>query len=333
MRDSLKHPGHVAVLGGGAWGTALANLTARNGNPTKLWVRDKNVAESINHTHANTRYLPDILLCEPLVASMDLSYTLTGADMVLLVVPVQTTGPLAEKLAQYIMPNIPIVCCAKGIERASGKFPAQIIASHFPDNPVAVLSGPSFAHDVARDLPTAVSLAAAQINQARSIATILSNQRFRIYLSDDIMGLQIGGALKNVMALAVGAVRGMGLGASAEAALIARGFAELQRIGIAMGAHAETFSGLSGLGDLVLTCSSPQSRNFAYGIALGESKCLNHHPLAEGVFTAKSASILAQTNMIDAPIIMAVTQLLERTISPREAMENLLSRPMRVENS
>jgi glycerol-3-phosphate dehydrogenase (NAD(P)+) len=228
-----------------------------------------------------------------------------------------------------------LVCCAKGIDRATGKLPAELLASILGRSGgatrIAALSGPSFAADVANGLPTALTIASKSMAVSNRLAILLSSPRFRCYASTDLKGVELGGALKNVIAIAVGAVRGMGLGASAEAALVARGFAEMARLASALGADSATLTGLSGLGDLVLTCSHSQSRNFAYGMALGRSEPLENRPLAEGAFTAAIASDIAIANGIDTPIITAVSQVLARIITTREAVTQLLDRPLKRE--
>ncbi len=324
----------IAVLGGGAWGTALACVTARNGHETLLWARDSMTVDSINTRHENPAYLPGISLPEGLRATDDLQLA-AGAGIVLLVTPAQSVGEMAVNIANHLYAYVPVILCAKGINRQTGKLPAETVGECLPANPVAALSGPSFATDVASHLPTAVTLAARDIGLAQSLAAILSGPMFRVYASDDIRGVELGGALKNVIALAVGVCRGMGLGASAEAALVARGFAELTRLATAMGGRGETLMGLSGLGDLVLTCSSPQSRNFSYGMALGKAGTVSalpgNLPLAEGALTASIARNLSRKHAIDAPVIETVAELLDGTIAARDALTALLSRPLKRE--
>jgi glycerol-3-phosphate dehydrogenase (NAD(P)+) len=224
-----------------------------------------------------------------------------------------------------------IVSTAKGIDAGTGRLPGQLLAEALPGLDVAALSGPSFAIDVARGLPTAVTIAAGRIETAAELSRQLSAGTFRCYASDDLAGVELGGALKNVLALAVGAARGMKLGASAEAALIARGFAEMSRLAIALGARPQTLTGLSGLGDLVLTCSQAQSRNLSYGVALGAGENLEGRPLAEGVFTARIAAEIAASNGVAAPIIATVADVLDRSLTPREAVIRLLERPLKSE--
>ena len=277
----------IAVLGGGAWGTALALTLLRADQSVILWARDHATADAINRGAANPRYLPDIPLDPAPAATSDLGEALHGADCVLCVVPAQATRAMFGQLRGSVPTAIPAVLCAKGIERSSGRLLSDVAAELLPDNPVAALSGPSFATDVARGLPTAVTVAARDAALAARLAARFSSRSFRCYSSDDLSGVEIGGALKNVLAIAAGAVVGAGLGASAEAAIVTRGFVELRRIGSAFGARPETLMGLSGLGDLILSCGSAQSRNFAYGQALGRGEPLDGRPLAEGVATSR----------------------------------------------
>lgn len=323
--------GKIAVLGGGAWGTALALTALKAGNEVILWARDAPTVEAINQRCENPRYLPGIRLDEALKATADLEAALAGAGCVLAVTPAQTLTNLLGTAAPHIASAAPLVLCAKGIDRDSGRLLSEIAGKQLPGNPIAALSGPSFASDVARCLPTAVTVAARDSDLAARLAALLSSAHFRCYSTDDLSGVEVGGALKNVLAIAAGAVAGAQLGASAQAAMVTRGFVELRRIGAAFGARPETLMGLSGLGDLILTCSSPQSRNFAYGMALGRSDSLDNRPLAEGVATAKIASRIARERDIEAPIVEAVDRILDRRITVAEAVSALLSRPLRNE--
>ncbi|MCR5857028.1 NAD(P)H-dependent glycerol-3-phosphate dehydrogenase [Mesorhizobium sp. J428] len=322
----------VAVLGGGAWGTALALTSLRGGNATTFWMRDADAVRALNERHENPGYLPGIALDAELAATDDLDAALVGAECVLAVAPAQALREVASRLVGSIRPGVPVVICAKGIERSSGKRLSEIIREILPDNPPAALSGPSFATDVARGLPTAVTVAAEDAELAATLARLLSAPQFRCYSSDDLVGVEIGGALKNVLAIAAGAVVGAGLGASAQAALVTRGFVELRRIGASFGARPETLMGLSGLGDLVLTCGSAQSRNFAYGLALGRGDSLVGMKLAEGVATAGIAATIAADRGIRAPITDAVDRMLAGTLTIDRAVGELLSRPLRAED-
>ncbi len=327
----MNHKPKIAVLGGGAWGTALALVALRAENRTALWMRDQDMVEVINTTHENPRYLPGIKLDEKIVATSDIFAALDGASTLLLAIPAQEMTQFCEALSEIIRPQTMIVCCAKGIDRETGLLPTEIAGDAMPGCPVAALSGPSFAADVARGLPTAVTVSANTMAQARQLAASLSSPAFRCYANDDLTGVELGGALKNVMAIAVGVVRGLGLGSSAEAALFARAFAELTRLASALGAKPGTLNGLSGLGDLVLTCSGPQSRNFSYGMMLARGSIPNGQPLAEGALTAEIAAQLAHDNRIDAPVIAAVTDLVAGRLSARAAVTRLMERPLKSE--
>ncbi|ATU93535.1 NAD(P)H-dependent glycerol-3-phosphate dehydrogenase [Phyllobacterium zundukense] len=322
----------IAVLGGGAWGTALGTMAAQNGNIVRLYARDAVTVESINRNHRNNAYLPDIDLHPSLKASTDAGEVLNNCDLILCVIPAQVLAGAMQELKDRIPVEPPLVICAKGIERKSGLLMSEVVASILPDHALGALSGPSFATDVAKGLPTAVTVAARSQALADRIALTLSGPTFRCYSTDDLTGVEVGGALKNVLAIAAGAAIGRGFGASAQAALVTRGFVELRRIGQALGARPETIMGLSGLGDLMLTCSTPQSRNYSYGLALGRGEDLTGRPLAEGVATAAIATELAARKNIEAPIIAAVAQILDRQITIDEAMEALLARPLKTED-
>ncbi len=258
----------IGVVGAGAWGTALANVAARAGREVVLWTREEAHAAQMASARDNARRLPGVAL-EPAVRPTAIIAELRAADAILLVVPAQAARDVAASLVGVIRPGAPIAVCAKGIERGSHAFLSDAVGEALPDHPVAALSGPSFADDVARGLPTAVTVAACNEEIARGLCAALATATFRLYHTDDLRGVEIGGAAKNVLAIACGVAAGLGLGASAQAALVARGFAELRRFARAFGGRDETLMGLSGLGDLVLTCGSLQSRNFALGHALG----------------------------------------------------------------
>lgn len=321
----------ITVLGGGAWGTALALTMQRAGNKVRLWARDEKTVAAIGQGE-NPRYLPGIRLDPALEATSDLKAALTDADCVLVVTPAQVLAQVLGDIQPLVRKNIPLVLCAKGIESGTGRLPSQIAGEILPGNPVATLSGPSFAADVARGLPTAVVIAAPNEADAAALAQRFSTESFRCYSTDDLTGVEIGGALKNVFAIAAGAVTGAGLGASAQAAMVTRGFVELRRIAAAFGARPETLMGLSGLGDLLLTCSSTQSRNFAYGLALGRGEELAGRPLAEGVATAAIAARIATEHGVEAPIITAVAQILAGSVTIEQAVSALMSRPLRQES-
>ena len=321
----------LVVVGGGAWGTALAHAMTSHGQPVPLWARGQRTVDEINAKRTNKRYLDDIKLNDAIRATRDLS-DLQNAEFVLIVTPAQTLDTVIGEIVQtHSNPNAVFILCAKGIDETSGLLPHQTARKYLAASQIATLSGPSYSKDVARGLPTAVTLAAQDLAQAEALSAKLATPNLRLYASDDLIGVEAGGALKNVMALAVGMTRGLKLGASAEAALIARGFAELSRLTIALGGRSETLAGLSGLGDLVLTCSTPQSRNFAYGIALAKGDDIANLPLAEGVKTVKQAVDLAKGHKVDAPICAAVAQVLSGTLSAADAARTLLARPLRSE--
>ena len=309
----------IAILGGGAWGTALAYVLGEQGQALTIWARNpKRVSELSQQFSGYDRNT---------FATDDLGMA-CRADTILCVTPAQSFGGLSKQIAQSAPAEASIVLCAKGIDRASGRLLHELAVNDFGIERVAALSGPSFSFDVLNGLPTAVSLAGSSMERAQALVKTLARPRFRLYGTDDLIGVEIGGALKNVLALAVGATRGLNLGASAEAALIARGFAEINRLAVAIGARRETLSGLSGLGDVVLSCSSPQSRNFSYGVALARGEDLSDLPLAEGVYTASMALNLAKKHSVDVPIIEMMVRVLEKEIKALEAVSLLLSRPL-----
>lgn len=329
-----KRKRQIAVLGAGAWGTVLANLAARQEASVALWARDADHVAEMVATGVNARRLPGVPLGLDVRPSKSLSAA-AEADVIFLAVPMQALREVCLALADCVRPDIPIVICAKGIERATGLFPSQVVGEILPENPSAVLSGPSFAGDVARGLPTALTLAADDTERAAALARTLAAPWFRLYHSQDIRGVEIGGAAKNVLAIASGIAAGRGLGASAGAALIARGFAELSRFGRAFGADPATLVGLSGLGDLVLTCSSAQSRNFSFGLALGRGAGLAaagaDGRLTEGVYTCGILLDLAHQKSVDMPISAAVDAVLAERIEIDAAIEALLARPAKPE--
>jgi glycerol-3-phosphate dehydrogenase (NAD(P)+) len=324
---------HIAIIGAGAWGTALALTCARAGREVTLWEPDAGNAAHLKQTR-ESRFLPGVRLDDGIAIAGELAAA-ADASSILLVVPAQAVRALTQSLATLIAGRTPVIVCAKGIERGSKKFMTEIVAECAPRAVPAILSGPSFAADVARGLPTAVTLAASDGGLASELAQAIGSARFRPYHSDDVRGVEIGGAAKNVLAIAAGVVIGRGLGASAAAALTTRGFAELMRFGKVYGAKPETLMGLSGLGDLILTCSSPQSRNFTFGVNLGRG----HKPdaiqgttgLAEGIFTAAVLVDMAHARGVDMPISSAVAALLEAKVTVDEAVESLLTRPFKAE--
>jgi glycerol-3-phosphate dehydrogenase (NAD(P)+) len=323
----------IGVVGAGAWGLALAIAAARAGRAVRLWGREGAAFAELAATRRSPR-LPGVTLPAGIDIFGDLA-ALGACDALLLVAPAQATREAAGRLAAALSARPPLVICAKGVERATGLFMSEVVAEAAPGFPLAVLSGPSFAVDMAAGLPTAVTLAAEDAGLAAALADALQGPNLRLYDSDDRRGVEIGGAAKNVLAIACGAAAGLKLGASAGAALVARGFAELSRFGAAYGARPSTLMGLSGLGDLVLTCASPQSRNFAYGFDLGRGLSpaeAGGGKLAEGAFTAPALLRLARARGVDMPIAEAVNAVIAGEISAREAVEMLLSRPRKSEN-
>jgi glycerol-3-phosphate dehydrogenase (NAD(P)+) len=320
----------VAVAGAGAWGTALANVVAEaTGEATPLVGRDAARMAEIAACRFNEARLPGVALNPQVAPTADQS-VLAGASMVLLVVPTQTFRGVALELAPHLAPGAVMVACCKGVERGSHALPPDIMAQALPGLRHALLSGPSFAEDVARGLPTAVTLACADESVAADAAALLATPSFRPYRSTDVLGVALGGAAKNVLAIAAGAVEGRGLGASAVAALIARGFAELVRLGAALGARPETLSGLSGLGDLVLTATSPKSRNFSLGLALGRGEP-PPQKLAEGAATAEALVALAAEHEVEMPISAAVADVVAGRVSVAAVIGELLARPLKAE--
>jgi glycerol-3-phosphate dehydrogenase (NAD(P)+) len=322
---------HIGIVGGGAFGTALACLGRRAGRRVTLWSRDPSVAAAIARDRANPVYLPGIRLDEGIETASDLA-GLAGCDAILLVCPAQAVRELAARLAGAA----PIVICAKGIEASSGLLMPEVLAEVLPGRPIAMLSGPSFAEEVARGLPTALSIATADPALGRTLAGALAAGAFRPYWTHDVLGVALGGAVKNVLAIAAGIVEGRGLGHNAAAALITRGFAEMARLGQAMGAELETLTGLSGLGDLVLTCHGPLSRNRSLGLALGKGTKLadymaGRRQVVEGEATAPAVLARAARYEIEMPICAAVDAILHRGADLDEAIRALLARPLRRE--
>jgi glycerol-3-phosphate dehydrogenase (NAD(P)+) len=332
MKDDLRN---VCVIGGGAWGTALAQTCAQAGREVLLWAREDDVVQSINTHHENQRFLPGAPLHEKVQASANLSCA-ASADIVLMVVPAQFTRQVLAELKPHIREGTPLLLCSKGIEQQSLELMSDVLAHTIPQAIPAVLSGPSFAKDVVRGLPTAVTLACTDSVLGRALMHAIGTRSFRPYLSGDLVGAEIGGAVKNVLAIACGIVLGRELGKSAHAALLTRGFAEMTRLGMAFGAQPETLRGLCGLGDLVLTCSSEQSRNMSCGLALGRGETLDEiyakgTGIIEGAATAPALAALAARKDVDMPISLAIAAILDGNIGIDEAIEGLLSRPFQVE--
>jgi glycerol-3-phosphate dehydrogenase (NAD(P)+) len=324
---------HIAVIGAGAWGTALALTCARAGREVSLWEHDAANAAQLAQKRESL-YLPGVRLDDGIAVARDLADA-ARADTLLLVVPAQHVRSVATALKPLLAPGTPLIVCAKGIERGTKKFMSEVIAECAPDAVPAILSGPSFARDVALGMPTAVTLAASDGKLAAELAHAVSSATFRPYHASDLRGVEIGGAAKNVLAIAAGIVSGRGLGYSATAALTTRGFAELVRFGRACGGQTETMMGLSGLGDLILTCTSPQSRNFTFGLNLGQGKKPSdiHRTtgLAEGTFTAPVLLEMARDRAVDMPISAAVAAVIAEKMSVDAAIESLLTRPLKAE--
>jgi glycerol-3-phosphate dehydrogenase (NAD(P)+) len=318
----------VAVIGAGAWGTALASVAARAGRDVVLYARNAEAAARMTTARENPR-LSGVNLDARIAVTSDVAGA-ARADIILLAVPAQNLREAITAFSPHLAVATPVIACAKGIERGSHKFMTEVIAEAAPNAVPAILSGPSFASDVARGLPTAVTLATKDEALASALVQALGSATFRPYHTSDVRGVEIGGAAKNVLAIAAGIVVGRQLGASAQAALTTRGFSELVRLGRACGARAETMSGLSGLGDLILTCSSPQSRNFSLGIALGRGE-RPEGKLAEGEFTAPVLIELAASKNVDMPVSSAVAAILSGASTIDEAIENLLTRPFKAE--
>jgi glycerol-3-phosphate dehydrogenase (NAD(P)+) len=319
----------VSVIGAGAWGTALAGVAARAGRAVILCARSSESAAQIAATRANPK-LSGALLEANIKVTHDLAVA-ARANIILIATPAQNLREAVTALAPHLAKATPVVACAKGIERGTHKFMTEVIAETASDAIPAILSGPSFAEDVARGLPTAVTLAAKDEQLASELVQALGSSTFRPYHTTDVRGVEIGGAAKNVLAIAAGIVVGRKLGASAQAALTTRGFSELARLGRACGARSETMAGLSGLGDLILTCSSPQSRNFALGLALGRDQKPSRDKLAEGEFTAPVLIELAASRGVDMPVSQAVAAILSGAMTIDAAIESLLTRPFKAE--
>ena len=323
----------IGVIGGGAWGTALAQVAAQRGDPVTLWAREPEVVAAINATHENPLFLAGVSL-SPAVRATGALEELTSCDALLVVVPAQHVRAV---LAGMTIGAIPLLLCAKGIEAGTRLLVSQVAAAVAPSAPIAVLSGPTFAHEVAAGLPTAITLACADAAIGAALAGRLALPAFRPYLSTDVIGAEIGGAVKNVLAIACGVVEGAGLGQNARAALIARGFAEMTRFGLARGARSETLAGLSGLGDLVLTCSSTSSRNFSLGVGLGKGRAAgellaDRRTVAEGAFTAPVLREAARAAGIAMPVTEAVCALLDGA-DVRAVVGALLARPLSREDA
>jgi glycerol-3-phosphate dehydrogenase (NAD(P)+) len=326
----------LAVAGGGAWGTALAQTQTRAGGPVTLWARNAAAVAEINASHTNAAYLPGATLDARLTATTDLAEA-ARADIILLAAPAQQSRALAVQLRPLLTPAQAIVICAKGIEQATGHLLGRVLAEELPGIPLAVLSGPGFAADIVRGLPAALTLGCRDEALGRALAARMSHPLFRLYWSADTTGVELGGAVKNVLGIAAGIIDGKQLGGSAHAALVTRGFAELRRLGDALGARGDTLMGLSGLGDLILTCGSAQSRNMSLGRALGQGRSLaeilgSRTAVTEGVYTAAAVNRLAREHAIEMPICHAVGAILDGTTTVDAAIAALLQRPLKAED-
>jgi glycerol-3-phosphate dehydrogenase (NAD(P)+) len=335
MTTAGQTGGRIGVIGGGAWGTALAQTARAGGNDVLIWAREAEVVAEINGQHRNSLFLPGVELDAGLVATAELE-DIAQCEALFLVSPAQHVRSTAKALSGKIKPGTTVVICAKGLEQSTSKLLGSVLAEALPEAQPAVLSGPSFAADVARGLPTAVTLAVEDAERGRVLAERLAGRHFRIYWSSDLVGTQLGGAVKNVLAIAAGIVDGRGLGASAHAALVTRGFSELRRFAEALGARTDTLMGLSGLGDLLLTCGSPQSRNMSLGRSLGQGKTMGEalggkRSVAEGVYTAAAVVRRAKELGLEMPISEAVHGIVDGHITVDAAIEALLSRPLKAE--
>lgn len=336
MSDPAPEIATVGVIGAGAWGTALATVAARAGCDVVIWGRDQKTVEDINRHHENRLRLPGIELDARISATRALTDA-CQADAIILAVPAQSVRAVASEMAGELKPGCPVVVAAKGLERTSEAFMTDVLAEVLPSAKVAILSGPSFATDVAHGLPTAVTLACADKAVCGALVAAIGHSSFRPYRSSDLIGVQVGGAVKNVLAIACGVVVGKALGASAQAALVARSFAELTRFGQALGARPETLGGLSGLGDLVLTATSAQSRNYSFGVALGRGDTVAdmlgaRNPVTEGVWTASAVVGRSRRLGIEMPICEAVAAVVAGELNVDAAIEGLLARPFRSED-
>ncbi len=321
----------VGVIGAGAWGSALAAAARHADNDVILWSRNQRVVNDINNDLINHIYLPDIKLPQGIKATNDISSLFDNADSILLVIPSQNLRQICQQIKPFIG-ELPLAICAKGVERGTGALMSDITTEILPDAKIAILSGPTFAKEVAKGLPAAVTLAAKDKIAGEKLINAIGSAKFRPYLSDDIIGVEIGGAVKNILAIACGIVTGRRLGDNARAALITRGLSEMARLGIMLGGKIETIMGLSGLGDLSLTCSSPQSRNMSFGIELGQGKSVKdilntRIAVTEGVFSALSVNELAIKLDIEMPICHAVKQIISDEANIDDSINKLLSRP------
>ncbi len=316
----------IGVIGGGAFGTGLATVFAHSDKDVRLWMRDSEAADEINRTHMNAKRLPGVELPINLVATAELE-NLRNVAVLLLVLPAQQTRDwIAANIAH--LPDVPIVCCAKGLDRETGKFQTQIVEEVAQGRQVGVLSGPGFANEIALGMPTAMTLAASDMECAEELQKLISSNTLRLYASDDPIGVQFAGAMKNIIAIGCGVAIGAGLGQSARAALLTRGFSEMVRLGVALGGKVESFGGLAGIGDLTLTATSETSRNYAFGLALGAGTAPAANTTTEGAYSARVALEMAQDYDLDLPVIGTTAKLIEGELTPADALQYLFSRPL-----
>jgi len=325
----------IGIIGGGAWGTALAQVLAVSGKTARIWAREEDVVSSINARHVNEPFLPGIPLHNNVVATGSLSEA-AQADALLIVSPAQYMRATLESLKASIRDDMPVIICSKGVEIDSGLLMSQVAAEVMPKASIAILTGPTFAAEIARGLPSAVTLAMKDKSDSEKLAAALNCRTLRMYASDDILGAQVGGAVKNVIAIACGVIEGKKLGDSARAALVTRGLAEMARLASAMGAKKETLMGMCGVGDIILTCSSMQSRNFSLGVALGQGRKLQdilgeRTSVTEGVTTAKALVVMAKNHAVDMPISDAINKCLHDGANVDEMIAKMLDRPVKPE--
>lgn len=325
----------ISVIGAGAWGTALAEMYSQSGHDVSLWVRETSLADTLRTTRENTLYLPNIALNPALKITEDLQEA-AQADVLLCVVPAQFLRSVVKELSPHLHPNHPLVICAKGIETSTKRLLTHVVHEEAPSALPAILSGPNFAHEIAKGLPSASTLACLDLVNGKNIQLALKSRNLRLYFTEDVVGAQVGGAVKNVIAIACGIVDGLGLGESARAALITRGLAEISRLTLEMGGRKETLMGQCGVGDMMLTCSSMKSRNFSLGSELAKGSSLNdilsrRRAVTEGVPTAKAAHELALQHGVEMPIVSSVYACLYQNLDIKQAVGHILDRPARSE--
>jgi glycerol-3-phosphate dehydrogenase (NAD(P)+) len=328
---------HSVVVGAGAWGTALADLVARNGHRTTLWAREPDVVEDVNVHHCNSRFLKGAELAPSLTATGDLAAAVGDASTITFVAPSHVLRAVIRSAAHAVPGDATLIVATKGIERETFALMTDVVAEELPGRPVVALSGPSFAAEVAMRQPTAVVAASRDSAAALQTQQLFSSPEFRVYTQRDVVGVELGGALKNVMAVATGVLDGLGLGFNPRAALITRGLAEMSRLGVALGAEASTFAGLAGMGDLVLTCTGSLSRNRTVGVEIGQGRPIAdvlhaRETIAEGVITTQSAHALAMARGVEMPIVRTMHRILFEAMPPRDAIAELMARALRAES-